>query len=473
MPEPEIDLLAVRRGTVTAPAGCGKTHMIAQAITRHGGLKPILVLTHTNAGVAALRSRLDTMGVSHQLYRLTTIDGWAMRLISTFPARSGHDPSILQLRQARSDYLSIRRAASGLLKAGHIDDILASTFDRLIVDEYQDCSVAQHAIVFYAARSLPTCVLGDPLQAIFDFAGALANWQDEVCVHFPLLGELSTPWRWRNAGEEGFGSWLLEVRKLLIAGQDVDLRLAPPNVTWAQLTGVDDHLTRLRAARTPAPTRGGSVLIIGDSTSPRSQQQIASQTPGAITVESVDLRDLVAFAQSFDLRAHDALDRIVNFAETVMTNVGANDMLRRVESLVRGTARNAPTEAEQAALDFKQNPTFGAAVTVLGAISAQMGVRTFRHGILRGCVKSLQIADSPEGPSLYEAAVQVREQSRVLGRPLPKRAVGSTLLLKGLEADAAVILNAAALNRQNTYVAMTRGSRRLVICAPNPVLNPA
>ena len=79
--DPEIDLLDVDLGTVTAPAGCGKTHLIADALSRHVGPKPILVLTHTNAGVAALRSRLERSRVPSSVYRLTTIDGWAMRPI--------------------------------------------------------------------------------------------------------------------------------------------------------------------------------------------------------------------------------------------------------------------------------------------------------------------------------------------------------------------------------------------------------
>ena len=61
MPAPEIDLLDVKRGAITAPAGCGKTQLIADALSRHGSRKPILVLTHTNAGVAALRGRLDRL----------------------------------------------------------------------------------------------------------------------------------------------------------------------------------------------------------------------------------------------------------------------------------------------------------------------------------------------------------------------------------------------------------------------------
>jgi len=88
----EIDVLAIERGTVTSPAGCGKTHLIAETLTRHSGAKPILVLTHTNAGVAALRARLDRMRVPAGAYRLFTIDGWAMRLIRTFPSRSGINP---------------------------------------------------------------------------------------------------------------------------------------------------------------------------------------------------------------------------------------------------------------------------------------------------------------------------------------------------------------------------------------------
>ena len=46
-------------------------------------MKPILVLTHTNAGVAALRGRLEKAGVKPAGYRAATLDGFAIRLIST------------------------------------------------------------------------------------------------------------------------------------------------------------------------------------------------------------------------------------------------------------------------------------------------------------------------------------------------------------------------------------------------------
>jgi DNA helicase IV len=46
-------------------------------------------------------------------------------------------------------------------------------------------------------------------------------------------------------------------------------------------------------------------------------------------------------------------------------------------------------------------------------------------------------------------------------------------LLKGLEADVSVVLNAGVLNARNLYVAMTRGSRRVLVCSASPILNPA
>lgn len=473
MPGNEIDLLTIDRGTVAAPAGCGKTHLIAEALTRHTGAKPILVLTHTNAGVAALRGRLDRAGVTPKAYRLSTVDGWAMRLISTFPARSAHDPILLKLHNPRADYPNIRVAAVNLLKAGHVSDVLAASYARLIVDEYQDCSIRQHAIVAYAARTLPTCVLGDPMQAIFGFgADNLAKWHEHICAYFPLAGELNTPWRWINSGAEPLGQWLLNARGRLLRGDPIDLRSAPAAVRWVELDGTNDHQRRLLAGRVQPQNVDGCVLIIGDSTNPDSQRQFASQTPGAVTVEAVDLRDLVSFAQAFDLAAPDVLECLAHFSQSVMTNVSAADLLvRRVESLLRGTARNPPTEVEKVALEFIQSPSHRAAVHLLVEISKEPGVRTHRPAVLSACLKSLKLCESTDGLSFHDAAVQMREQHRLLGRPLPRRAVGSTLLLKGLEAEVSVVLNADALDAPNLYVAMTRGSHTLTVCSQSPVLN--
>ena len=473
MPEDDVDLLTIDRGAVTAPAGCGKTELIAEALTRHAGDKPILVLTHTNAGVVALRRRLGRAGVPPKSYRLSTIDGWVLRMISTFPARSACSADILRLENPRSDYPSIRVAAAKLLKTGHVDDIVAASYARLIVDEYQDCSIRQHAVVAHVARMLPTCVLGDPLQAIFGFGiDLLPDWDEEVCDHFPVVAELSTPWRWINAKAEPLGRWLLGVRGTLLRGETIDLLAAPAAVVWVELDGTEDHKKRLVAARVRASDADGRVLIIAESTSPGMQQEFASQTPGAVTVEAVDLKDVVSFSRAFDPSSDAAIGLLARFAQGVMTNVGAVDLVRRVDLLMRGTARNPPSAVERIALAFLKSPSYGAAVDMLVEIGREGGVRTHRPAVLRSCVRALQLCAGTDGLTFQEAAIRIREQNRFVGRPLPRRAVGSTLLLKGLEAEVAVILDADGLDARNLYVAMTRGSKSLTICSQTPILNP-
>lgn len=58
-------------------------------------------------------------------------------------------------------------------------------------------------------------------------------------------------------------------------------------------------------------------------------------------------------------------------------------------------------------------------------------------------------------------------------RVVSTRAVGSALLSKGLEAYVAVVLDAFAMDARHLYVAMTRGARRLVVCARSAELCPS
>jgi hypothetical protein len=58
-----------------------------------------------------------------------------------------------------------------------------------------------------------------------------------------------------------------------------------------------------------------------------------------VTVEAVDLKDLVQFADNLDFAAPDALSKVASFAGLVMTNVGSAALVQRVGILERGMAR--------------------------------------------------------------------------------------------------------------------------------------
>jgi DNA helicase-2/ATP-dependent DNA helicase PcrA len=61
-----------RRGAMIAAAGFGKTEVIAKAVAEHGGSRE-LILTHTHAGVEAIRKRLARMNVKANACHVDTI----------------------------------------------------------------------------------------------------------------------------------------------------------------------------------------------------------------------------------------------------------------------------------------------------------------------------------------------------------------------------------------------------------------
>jgi DNA helicase-2/ATP-dependent DNA helicase PcrA len=473
MPD-DFDLLQVVKGAVEAPAGCGKTELIVSALRRHSNQKPILILTHTNAGVAALRHRFSRHRVPQDRYRLSTIDGWSLRILKTFPARSGIDPAHLDLDDVRRDYPAIKAAIAHFLAGRHIDDVMLASYSRVIVDEYQDCDLNQHAVVCYLATILPTVILGDPMQEIFNWRGRHPNWDDDVIGNFPLVAELSRPWRWENVGAHELGAWLLEARRTLKAGERIDLTKAPSDVSWVHLDGAADQEKQRQACLTQSPRVGGEVLIMTGGVQKDLQRKMAKQTPGAVTVEAVDLSDVTDFASELDLMAPGDLGAALDFAFAVMTGVERESVAARVATIVAGRHRAPPQPHELAAIRYQEIGDAPSLIALFDALEAKQGARTFRPEIFRTCVKALR--STGPGVSFLEAVKRIREQQRILGRLLPKKAVGSPLLLKGLEGDVAVILDAsdfdrdAAKNRKNLYVALTRGSRKLVVCSPTRLL---
>ena len=200
------ELASATRAYVIAPAGCGKTELIAAAVAEEPDRRQ-LVLTHTHAGVAALRARLQRYGVKKSQARVETIAGFALRVATAYPATSGF--SNLQPRDAA--WAAVYAAAGRVLATRSGRQILAASYHGAYVDEYQDCVTDQHALVLAIDAVLPTRLLGDPLQGIFGFRGQqIVDW-GELDAHFERLPDLDTPWRWRDTNPE-LGEWLLQIR---------------------------------------------------------------------------------------------------------------------------------------------------------------------------------------------------------------------------------------------------------------------
>ncbi|MBJ6122517.1 UvrD-helicase domain-containing protein [Sphingomonas mollis] len=458
-----MSLFDLPPGAVVAPAGCGKTQTIVDALAGHDGL-PVLVLTHTNAGVTALRTRLARSGVPADRYRLATIDGWALKLITLYPGLAGH-------RNVGSaiDYPGTQDAAVAVLESGVLAPVLRANYGRLVVDEYQDCSARQHRLVRALAAELPCHVLGDPLQCIFDFNGARPDWDGDVIPAFPTVLELDVPHRWVNAGQPELGQWILDVRAELLRGAQIDLRTAPPAVCWIQLPDDQADRQRERAAAVAAVRgrAGAGLLIIGDARPVKSRIDFARATTGVQVIEPVDMSDLITAAGEIEAAAGvDRLNATLRFVSQVIAGV-ANPLAQRINALRRGPQDPPASDVERTCIRFFAEDGLALVRDILEELRATAGLHVYRPHMLAVMIAALSRATA-RGIDLRTAAIAEREVQRIKGRPLPARGIGSTLLLKGLEGEHAIILDADPMTAQHLYVAISRASTSLTVFSTDP-----
>lgn len=80
-----IDFISCRRSLMIAPAGHGKTTTLAQSLDFlcKKENKPILVLTHTHAGVASIKKKCSSFHLGSKV-EITTISGFIQKIVLTF-----------------------------------------------------------------------------------------------------------------------------------------------------------------------------------------------------------------------------------------------------------------------------------------------------------------------------------------------------------------------------------------------------
>ena len=436
------------KGYVIAPAGYGKTHLIAMAVK--AATKRQLILTHTFAGVNSIKTKMTALGVPSSKYQIDTIASWSLRLCLAYPKTSKWKVEHPTSKQWNKLYES----CSGLLGKQFVRRIIAATYAGVYVDEYQDCSHLQHALICAFGEFLPCRILGDPMQAIFDFGlndGKPVDWAVNVYPNFMCLGQLETPWRWEKAGEPKLGAWLKKARETLEQGQKIDLLNGLPECVKRAYTAPEYLASKQYSSLMGLLGHHDSVIALhgGDQQSKNKTHLLARTMGGRFSsIEEVEGKELHSFIKKFVAAKTTQAGFLLamEFAKKCFTGVA--------KALTAGTQKG----------EVAKHPTSMHLKAFFLALKANPETSAYRRDLLYRFLNVLKIHIEGAGANLTEAANLYQRDMRHTGRPISHRKlIGTTLLVKGLEYDHAVILDADALDAKDLYVAMTRGSKSLTI----------
>ena len=452
MPE-AAHLISLGNGSIIAPAGHGKTEVIANvaALGRRA-----LILTHTHAGVHAIRSRMRRLGIPHSAAAVDTIAGWCMRYSYAFPGIAKPSPD---MPRTHAEWTHLYQGTRLVLQVSAVREVVAASYDRILIDEYQDCGESQHALALTLSDIVPTLIFGDPMQGIFEFAGATLKWDSDIYSGFPLVGSLETPHRWAGTNA-ALGEWIAETRIKLMTGEAIDL--ADPRITYRECKSAFDMGILFEGI----DSKEGSIAAIHCDKS--ICYKLAKAASGSYqAIEEVAARRLNEFSQAWD-GASTATSRVRAIIDLMQ------DCFRK-----RDLAEGEPIDPDEAEINTAFNDVVKmrleigdgaeAATELLGLLRRHPRLKLYRNELWRDAERAMKEIAAGRKETMVDAAASIRQRTGNAGRRLPNRTVSTPLLLKGLEFDHVIVPDATHFAKGSTaqaklfYVAISRATRSLTI----------
>lgn len=464
------------KSLIIAPAGYGKTHTIVDCLHIYEGKKKILVLTHTHAGIASLKEKIEQAKIPNNKYELDTICSHALHLTQMYHVNNYEIPSSQDLNVLFEFALIV---AEKLYRASPIKEVLQSKYDHVIVDEYQDCSQKQHDMIMRMAETLKTHLLGDPLQGIFSFRNSkLVEIEvDERLEEFRQNCQtLEIPWRWRNVNQNGLGEDLKSIRDKLLKKVDVDLSLYK-NITCIIAPPSDCYKPKTLYKRVIWREANNSSLLVIHPVSENiaARESFISHFNFLNMIESIDDKGYYYFCAACDEKyGKDLIGYIIEFCrkiflKSIVDKWFATDTIKTKRSI---DDKKISSRLSIIISELLRNKRYIKIVELISLIGMLPGNRTNRIRFVKDLMSVLKDADM-FNITAVEALKKNRDKCRRVGRKVVGKNIGTTLLTKGLEYDTVVVLDAQKYrDPKNLYVALTRCCKRLIIITDNRILHP-
>lgn len=475
-----INFLNDKNSLLIAPAGYGKTTFLAEALEYLCPIitTPILVLTHTHAGVASIKKKCAHINLGSKV-EITTISGFCQKIVSTF---DGNLPCAKA--DGRPNFDNILRRAIEIMKLKKPRLILSKTYSHIIADEHQDCSYMQHVFIRLCAYAIPLHIMADPLQAIFGFnQERMVNFETDFSK-FNCYNFLDTPWRWYQEGNNRLlGDSLNWLRDTLRNKTSFALDKIPGSTFFIGASSEDDFWIKLRKLISYIDSE--NLLIIFPNgfeyqINTRAQRKTQFDVSHKFTLlESIDDKMFYQCAKILDRCLSSPSKEI--FFHTFIELLNSVSLRKRDidewfnnKGVRRKTDRNKNIIAQKIQLFFKSiensNYSVESIENLLKYLRYELSFYPKRQELLSAIFDVMRMKD---GVSMYDNMIIHRNRIRVIGRKVEGNCIGTTLLTKGLEFEDVIIIDSHKIEDvNNLYVALTRASKRLFIFSDSAIWKP-
>ena len=485
------DFISKDKSLLIAPAGYGKTYALAECLKYTPDNKKQLILTHTHAGIASIKEKIRAMDIKSSKYHIETISGFAQKYVQAFYC--GSDKKVLGDDKF---FNYIIEKSLILFKLESVMRIIKRSYKGLFVDEYQDCTMSQHNMIMLLAEVLPTHILGDPMQGIFNFDkfDPLVDFKEDL-VDFEYRMTLDTPWRWnKEANNKQLGASLKEIRKTLESKNKKIKISSYEGITFHKINDEDifdpSSLYGKKLRKVIDNKEGNdnheSLLILFPDHYSHNNINIRSNfrtrigfSKQLILLEAFDDSNYYKISKNIDsiiLTFHSEFEKIKMLKEKLfkmLFNIRCINDWFGVDNIKK---RRAPHQESCRLLNnfmgaFIETPSLDSLFAIMLFLKDDLKLKTKRREMLNGILASMKTAITEE-TTVYEAMTQQKNILRRTGRKVHGKCIGTTHLTKGLEFDTVVVLDAHKFeDLKHFYVAITRACKKLVIFSETETLS--
>lgn len=488
MDRAELDIhlfMDSNKSMIIAPAGYGKTHTIVDCLEKFQFEdKKILILTHTHAGIASIKTKIADRNIDPKIYEINTICSFTLNLTLAYVPES----LLPEDSDMNKKYQKAQGFAKQLLAAKPIKSVLQAKYAHIIVDEYQDCNTSQHQLIDLLGQFIKVHILGDHMQGIFGFNGTPVDLNsstfDDYRVH---LQTLNIPWRWNNAGAKELGEEIHKIRNLLEGQQQIDLyqykhiqfvKTHRNDLYWHGKSKSDtppEIITLLRHYL--SDKHKGNVLIIHPLSFKKDSRVSLTKTLYNLGIlESIDDSDFYVIVNEFESKSgNDLIASIRNFLQITCAASVIDDWLHDDGSYVDVRKKEKqPTliKIKEILEPLQSQKSASLIQSAIAQLKQLLNIRVIRNDVYYTIQRVLIDADR-RNISLRESLKHNRDAVRRIGRSITGKYIGTTLLTKGLECETVIVLNAHQFpDEKHLYVALSRCSKKLIVASESAILPP-